>query len=46
MQKAVAARLPLVAGISAPSSLAVSFAKTSNQSLIGFLRPPTMNIYH
>ncbi len=46
MQKAVAARLPLVAGISAPSSLAVSFAKTSNQSLIGFLRPPNMNIYH
>lgn len=46
MQKAVAARLPLVAGISAPSSLAVSFAKTSNQSLVGFLRPPTMNIYH
>lgn len=45
MQKAVAARLPLVAGISAPSSLAVNFAKTSNQSLIGFLRPPTMNIY-
>ena len=45
MQKAVAARLPLVAGISAPSSLAMSFAKTSNQSLIGFLRPPTMNFY-
>ncbi len=45
MQKAVAARLPLVAGISAPSSLAVSFAKTSGQSLIGFLRPPKMNIY-
>ena len=45
MQKAIAARIPLVAGISAPSSLAVSFAKTSRQSLIGFLRPPTMNIY-
>lgn len=45
MQKAVAARLPLVAGISAPSSLAISFAKTSGQSLIGFLRPPKMNIY-
>jgi len=46
MQKAVAARLPLVAGISAPSSLAVSFAKTSGQSLIGFLRPPKMNVYN
>jgi FdhD protein len=45
MQKAIAARLPLVAGISAPSSLAISFAKTSGQSLIGFLRPPKMNIY-
>lgn len=45
MQKAIAARLPLVAGISAPSSLAIEFAKTSNQSLIGFLRPPKMNIY-
>ena len=46
MQKAVAARLPRVAGISAPSSLAVSFAKTSGQSLIGFLRPPKMNVYN
>ena len=45
MQKAVAVRLPLVAGISAPSSLAISFAKTSNQTLIGFLRPPSMNYY-
>lgn len=46
MQKALAARIPLVAGISAPSSLAVDFARTSGQSLIGFLRPPKMNIYH
>lgn len=45
MQKAVAARIPLVAGISAPSSLAVEFARDSGQSLIGFLRPPTMNQY-
>ncbi len=45
MQKALAARLPLVAGISAPSSLAVEFARTSHQSLIGFLRPPSMNYY-
>lgn len=46
MQKSLAARIPLVAGISAPSSLALEFARTSNQSLIGFLRPPSMNIYH
>lgn len=46
MQKAVAAGIPLVAGISAPSSLAVEFARDSGQTLIGFLRPPTMNVYH
>lgn len=45
MQKALAAGLPLVAGISAPSSLAVEFARTSGQTLIGFLRPPSMNYY-
>ena len=45
MQKALALGIPLVAGISAPSSLAVEFAEASGQSLIGFLRPPTFNIY-
>jgi FdhD protein len=45
MQKALALGIPLVAGISAPSSLAVEFAETSGQSLVGFLRPPTFNIY-
>ena len=45
MQKAVAARIPLVAGISAPSSLAVDFAGDSGQTLVGFLRAPTFNIY-
>lgn len=45
MQKALAARLPLVAGISAPSSLAVEFARRSGQHLIGFLRPPRFNQY-
>ena len=45
MQKALAARIPLIAGISAPSSLAVEFARTSGQTLIGFLRPPSMNFY-
>jgi FdhD protein len=45
MQKALAAGLPLVAGISAPSSLAVEFARNSGQTLIGFLRPPSMNVY-
>jgi FdhD protein len=45
MQKALAAGIPIVAAVSAPSSLAVSFARESNQTLIGFLRPPTFNIY-
>ncbi|MES2477332.1 MAG: formate dehydrogenase accessory sulfurtransferase FdhD [Verrucomicrobiota bacterium] len=45
MQKALAARIPAVAGISAPSSLAIDFAKTSRQTLVGFLRPPTFNRY-
>lgn len=45
MQKALVARISLVAAISAPSSLAVDFAKSSGQTLIGFLRPPTFNRY-
>ncbi|MES2660946.1 MAG: formate dehydrogenase accessory sulfurtransferase FdhD [Verrucomicrobiota bacterium] len=45
MQKALAARIPAVAGISAPSSLAIDFAKASGQTLVGFLRPPTFNRY-
>lgn len=45
VQKALAAGIPIVAGVSAPSSLAVNFARESNQTLIGFLRPPTFNIY-
>ncbi len=44
-QKALAAGIPIVAGISAPSSLAVEFAEASNQTLIGFLRGNHMNIY-
>lgn len=45
MQKALMARIPIVSAISAPSSLAVEFADQSGQTLIGFLRPPTMNVY-
>jgi FdhD protein len=45
MQKALAARIPAVAAISAPSSLAVDFANQSGQTLVGFLRPPTFNRY-
>ena len=45
MQKALAAGIPIVAAISAPTSLAVEFARESNQTLIGFLRGETMNVY-
>jgi len=45
IQKTLAAGIPIVAAVSAPSSLAVEFARDSNQTLIGFLRPPSFNIY-
>jgi len=45
MQKALAAGVPMVAAVSAPSSLAVEFAKQSNQTLVAFLRPPGFNVY-
>lgn len=45
VQKALAAGIPIVASVSAPSTLAVNFARESGQTLIGFLRPPTFNIY-
>lgn len=45
MQKALAARIPIVAAISAPSSLAVEFAQESGQVLVGFLRGQSLNIY-
>jgi len=45
MQKALAAGIPIVAAVSAPSTLAVDFAREGNQTLIGFLRPPSFNIY-
>lgn len=45
MQKSLAARIPIVAAISAPSSLAAQFAADSGQTLVGFLRGRRMNIY-
>jgi FdhD protein len=45
IQKALAGGVPIVAAVSAPSSLAVQLARDSGQTLIGFLRGDRMNIY-
>ena len=45
MQKALAAGIPCVAAISAPTSAAVEFARASGQVLVGFLRGERMNVY-
>ena len=45
VQKAVMAGVPLLAAVSAPSSLAVDLATESGLTLVGFLRGTTMNVY-
>ncbi len=45
MQKALAAGIPCVVAISAPTSAAVEFARASGQVLVGFLRGARMNVY-
>ena len=45
MQKTLLAGIPLLAAVSAPSSLAVQLANEFNVSLVGFLRGRTFNIY-
>jgi FdhD protein len=45
IQKALLARIPCIAAISAPSSMAVELAERGGITLIGFLREHSMNVY-
>ncbi len=45
VQKAVAAGIPILAAVSAPSSLAIDLARESRVALVGFLREGDFNLY-
>jgi FdhD protein len=45
VQKAYLAGIPVLAAVSAPSTLAVEFADSVGMTLVGFLRGASMNVY-
>jgi FdhD protein len=45
VQKALLAGVPIVAAVSAPSTLAAGLARESNMTLVGFLRDRGFNVY-
>jgi FdhD protein len=45
VQKAAAARVPILAGLSAPTSLAIRAAEALHLTVVGFLRGQQMNVY-
>jgi len=45
VQKALAARIPVIAAVSAPTSLAVELAESARISLVAFLRGDSMSVY-
>jgi FdhD protein len=45
VQKAIAAGLPLIAAIGAPSTLAIDLAEQFEVTLVGFVRDGGMNVY-